>query len=100
MEEIGNAAPETSDSSIGEISKKYEDFTQEDFKRHLEATVHIVETNTRPSREFFESFPILTIHKKQVDGFFVEEPHPEETRLDIGQKVRSLYTKRKDCEDA
>lgn len=100
MEDIEAEKSNISEAEIVEPSKKYEDFTEEDFKRHLASTYYALETNTRVSREFFESFPVFTIHKKQLDGFANSDPHPEESELNVGSKVRSLYTKRKDFEDA
>ena len=100
MDGVEHKESEIPDTDIGEVSKKYEDFTQEDFKRHLEMNVHSVETNTRVGREFFDSFPVFTIHKTPVEGFVLPGTDPEEIQLNVGQKVRSLFTKRKEHNDA
>lgn len=98
MEATGEEKSEKSEAEIEEVSKKYEDFTQEDFKKHLEDTRYAVETNTQVSREFFEKFPVFTIHEQAVDSVFCEESAIV-GEINVGSKVRSLYTKRKDCDD-
>ncbi len=88
-------------------SKKYEDFSQEEFKIHLEQTVDCVETVTRYTSTFFDKFPTLIIQpnsdfSNQEATLSPEEIHRRQVVVDtskegvsvinVGSKIREAVT--------
>lgn len=48
---------------LAEISKKYEDYTKEDIRRHIQETSTSQETVAELDDAFFNKMPILIFHK-------------------------------------
>lgn len=91
VEKIEETEPTISED-IGEKSKKYEDFTQADFKSHLEATVDITETKFDNKDSTFARMGCFTIIPKGHDSFHIPENCPI---LNVGQLTKDCLKQSK-----
>ena len=82
---------------LSEISKKYEDFTQEDFKQHLEDTYDSKQIVFDVTRENLNKFPTLIFHPRGLTDVILG---PEYPRVNYADKLRKqLLTRNRDCEE-
>ena len=78
--------------NIGEISKKYEEFSQEDFKRHLDSTVDITPMEFDNKETTFARMGVFTIIPKGHNTFEI----PENCAiLNIGQLTKDYLKQNK-----
>jgi hypothetical protein len=86
--------PEILPEVVEEVSKKYEDFTPEDFKQHLRDTYDAKETVFEPSPKNLSKFPTFTILPRDFEGVI---PPENAEKLNIAAKLRKeLFTRRRD----
>lgn len=95
-EEIAEAVPEPPKEP--EWIKTTADFTEEDYRRHLEETKDIKYIPTEYTQDFFNKFPVLIIAPKagaKVEGAMaVEEEKEEDGSQSIAEREQREHVKR------
>lgn len=83
-----------------EVTKKYEDFTSQEFKDHIAATASSEETVTMLGAAFYSKFPNLIIHPRELETVVLQNREGELAEgcdiLKVGEKVRSTVLKNRE----